>query len=187
MAKGVSLFFLALTLLILPIQWLVAMFLAVAVHEMGHIVAVKAFGGKIHGFFCGWDGALIHARLDSRWKEVVAILAGPCAGTVLILFSRWMPRVAILAAVQTLFNLLPIYPLDGGRLIRCLGAGKRVTVCIEYAVIISMMLVGIYLCFYLRMGFLPLVMVFAVIYRVFVEKLLAKRRDFEYNRWKPEK
>ena len=187
MVKGGALLFLALTLLILPIQWLGAMFIAALVHELGHIVAVKAFGGKIHGFSCGWEGALILARIDSRWKEIAAILAGPCAGAVLILFVRWIPRVAILAAIQTLFNLLPIYPLDGGRLIRCLGAGKRMTMCIEYAVLICVLLVGIYLCFYIEWGFLPLIVVFAVVYRVFMEKLLAKRRDFEYNRWKPEK
>lgn len=182
MAKGASYLFLALTLLILPMRWLWAMLIAAVVHEMGHIVAVKAFGGKIHGFTCRWEGALIHASMDSRWKEVVSILAGPCAGAVLALFCRWIPRVAILAAVQTLFNFLPVYPLDGGRLIRCLGAGKKVVVWVEYVAIICLLLIGMYLSLCLRLGFLPMVMAFVVICRVFMEKLLAKQRNFEYNR-----
>lgn len=181
MAKGISFFFFALMLLVLPLRWILAMIFAAAVHEMGHVIAVKILGGHLCGFSIRCDGALINAKIDSRWKEILAILAGPCAGALLILLCRWMPRVAILAAAQTLFNMLPIYPLDGGRLIRCLGAGKRVITWIEYAAILCLMLGGSYLTVILRIGFLPLVIVFMVIYRVFMEKLLAKRRDFEYN------
>ena len=182
MVKGTAFFFLALTLMVLPLRWFAAVVIAAAVHELGHIAAVKILGGSLCRLSIRYEGASINAQLDSRWKEAVAILAGPCAGACFILFSRWLPRVAILAAAQTLFNLLPVYPLDGGRLIRCLGVGERTMAWIEYTAILCLVLVGMYLFLGLRMGFLPLVIVSVVIYRVFMEKFLAKRRKFEYNR-----
>lgn len=181
MAKSVVYFWLALLLLVLPLRWICAIVIAAAMHEMGHIFAVKAFGGDIHKFSFNWDGAVLHAHLPHRWQGVLAILAGPCVGSMLVVFGRWFPRIAIVAAAQTIFNLLPIYPLDGGRLIHCLCGNKRAVAWIEYVMIVCLVLAGMYLAFYLRWGLLPVALVFSLICRVFMEKYLAKRRDFEYN------
>ena len=51
-------------------------------------------------------------------QELFCALAGPAAGAAVILLWRIFPEAAAAAAVQTAFNLLPVYPLDGGRAVQ---------------------------------------------------------------------
>ncbi len=180
MTKAFTFFLLALVLLVLPIRWILAMVVAAVVHEMGHILAVKFFGGRLLCSFY-WNGAYIRTCLSSRWKQILAIMAGPLAGAALVLLFRFMPRVSIAAAVQTVFNLLPVYPLDGGRLLQCLPMGERALRWIEHGAVMVLLLLGGYLSFGMRLGALPMVMAFAAGMRLILEKYLAKRRRFEYN------
>ena len=62
----------------------------------------------------------MHADGMSTTKTLICVLAGPIGSLLLLLYIRWIPRIAFCALVQTIYNLLPIYPLDGGRAIRCL-------------------------------------------------------------------
>ena len=174
----IFIFYLALMLLVLPLGWVLAALIAAAVHELGHIAAVYLCGGEVQGISLLHCGAQIDAQLFSRWKAVVAILAGPLTGLMLLFFCRWIPRVAICGFAQSIFNLLPIYPLDGGRLLRCLGVGEKTCRWVEIVVFVVF---GCGLGFVVRCGILPVMMIFVMLYRVIQEKLLAKRRDFEYN------
>ncbi len=100
---------------------------ACAIHELGHIVAAALLGGWIEGLSLTAVGAELHIEYEvplTYGKESLVALAGPAAnllGGGLVL--HWQ-----LAAVLTLaigaFNLLPILPLDGGRVVYGLLAGK---------------------------------------------------------------
>lgn len=110
----------ALTVLILPLRWVICAFLAAAFHELCHLWAVKLCGGKIESFSVGNRGAVLYADNMTARKALLCTLAGPIGSLCLVLFARWIPRIAICALIQGLYNLLPIYPLDGGRAIRCI-------------------------------------------------------------------
>ena len=110
---------LALLLLVLPLPWIVAAMFAATVHELCHLLTIHMCGGNFRAVHIGSSGALIRTAHLTLRQELFCTLAGPLGGILLLLFARWLPRVAVCAAFQSAFNLLPIYPLDGGRSLRC--------------------------------------------------------------------
>lgn len=112
--------FAAALLLIIPIRWILAAFLAALVHELGHYLAVRLLGGEVAGGEMTWRGARMEVFPMSPGRELVCILAGPAASLLLLCLARIFPRVAICGLIQGCYNLLPIAPLDGGRALHCL-------------------------------------------------------------------
>lgn len=110
----------AFALLVFPLRWLLAWLLAAAVHEGFHILAIFACGGKIRGMRIGLGGAVIEIAPMSPGRELICALAGPGGGLLLLSVARWMPLTALWGLIQSVWNLLPVYPLDGGRILRCL-------------------------------------------------------------------
>jgi stage IV sporulation protein FB len=175
------LFIFALALLLLPIQWIGAVTLAAVFHELCHYAAVRLCGGKINGVAVGLSGAQMGVAGVSAGKELFCALAGPAGSLALLLFSRWLPRTAVCAGFQGIYNLLPIYPLDGGRVIRCLTellfpfhVGERICRYIEIMCISCMIFLALYGCFVLHLGILPLMVAASVILRRFPGKIPCK-------------
>lgn len=56
----------------------------------------------------------------AAWKEALCALAGPVGSFSVVLLAEYFPEAALFGLVQGLYNLLPVYPLDGGRILRCL-------------------------------------------------------------------
>ena len=109
----------ALMLLTLPLAWLASAFLAAVFHELCHIIAIMLTGGKIQGIHMGMGGIVIETGILSNGQELICALAGPAGSLFLLFFVRWIPRIGVCALVQALFNLMPVYPMDGGRVLRC--------------------------------------------------------------------
>lgn len=108
---------------------------AAAVHESGHILALRRCGAHITRVTLGLAGAEIgYAGALTRREEGLAAAAGPAFGALWALFALtpggFLARSGAASAVLTVFNLLPVLPLDGGRLLAVLageGRARRVS------------------------------------------------------------
>lgn len=92
------------------------------IHEGGHLLAIRLLGGGIRSFQGGGQGFGIGTRALSYRAEFWAAFAGPLTSIALaMLFAalrQWQFLYTNLAL--GLMNLLPIYPLDGGRMLRAI-------------------------------------------------------------------
>jgi len=110
----------AFLLLAVPLKWLVAAWTAAFFHEACHIAAIYACRGTICEIRIGTGGAVLETTPMTGGKELLCALSGPFGSLFLILLLRRLPELAICGGIQGLYNLLPFYPLDGGRALRCL-------------------------------------------------------------------
>jgi Zn-dependent protease len=121
---------------------LLAVFACVALHELGHALAARIYGIRTQDITLYPIGGV--ARLDRiperPWPEIVIALAGPAVNVVLAagiaavlladgyLLGAWpdadRPANLFLAQLMwsniflVVFNLIPAFPMDGGRVLR---------------------------------------------------------------------
>lgn len=113
----------ALMVLILPLPWLLAIVLAVAIHEICHLICLKVCRVCVYGIRIGLHGAAIETAAMSPFQELVCAAAGPMGSFLCLFFVRSFPMLAICGLFQGIYNLLPVYPLDGGRMLHAVAAG----------------------------------------------------------------
>lgn len=162
----------AMLLLVLPLPWLLAAATAAAFHELCHLGAVRVLGGQVRSLTVGPGGAVMEARLDGPWRATLAAMAGPAGSLLLLSLLRPAPRLALCGLIQGLFNLLPLYPLDGGRMLR-LWLPARVSRVTEAAA-------GCLVCL-LLLRLHPVLGVLLAL-RLIFRNIPCKREKSEYNR-----
>ena len=99
------------------------------IHEMGHVAALRMMGIKATApMFIPFMGAFIGMKQmpENAFAEAVMAYGGPllgtlgaigCAGAGLLTGNPFWYALAMSGFLLNLFNLLPISPLDGGRII----------------------------------------------------------------------
>ncbi len=122
----------------------VGLFASVALHELGHSVVARAKGSYIQEIVLyPFGGAAKISNIPTRpLDEILVALAGPAVSLLLGivgLFAGFLilgahpeanhyPLVFELGAINIalfVFNLFPVFPMDGGRVLRALIARKK--------------------------------------------------------------
>jgi Zn-dependent protease len=119
----------------------VALFAIVTLHEYGHALACRQTGGQTHDIILWPLGGIASVSVPQRpGAELWTVVAGPLVNAVLapVFYGLFLlalaqglgdslPNLVVFLyslAVMNLFllgfNLLPIYPLDGGQILRAL-------------------------------------------------------------------
>jgi len=107
--------------------------LLILVHELGHVLELRRQGVPASApLFIPFLGAVVGMRElpDDAWKEAKVALAGPLLGSLGAAAcwvageatgSELLVALAFVGFFLNLFNLLPISPLDGGRIVGVIG------------------------------------------------------------------
>lgn len=163
--------FLALAFLVLPVWWVFAWMIASIFHELCHYIALKLTGCPIYGVEIGNRGVIIETEIAGNKKALFCAMAGPLGGLILTLFAPRFPRMAICAFLQSVYNLIPIYPMDGGRALRCVlnkFCSKRIDKIEKWLTIVVLSLLSalsIYGFITLKLGILPILFIIILIYK----------------------
>lgn len=100
--------------------------ICIFVHEMGHVLAAMAYGVPVSApvFIPGFGALILQKRsAKSAWIEAIIGIGGPIGGTISAL-ACWAVYaatdnplflgLAYVAFFMNLFNMTPMFPLDGG-------------------------------------------------------------------------
>ncbi len=142
-----------------------AIFVSIMVHELGHALMNKLFGFDseiVLYFFGGYATSMRH----STWKDIAVSAAGPFSGFLLLfvlfvvpiplMLLGWLPKeldrnglfIAVwefaifINLVWNVINLVPVLPLDGGQIARELFLWANPRRGLEYALLVSMIAGG---------------------------------------------
>ena len=115
--------------------------ISVLVHELGHALTGRAYGASTEIVLRAFGGyASFTGRRFTRFQDFVVTLAGPAvqivlglAALALILFvhlptdasKSFVGAMATVSLGWAIINLLPVFPLDGGRLLLTVLGPKR--------------------------------------------------------------
>ena len=104
-----------------PWQSFTPFLLSVVAHEFGHLMVLKLLGVHINKLCFGVAGAIICTNPLPYRQELLAAAAGPSVNLLLLaLFIHQAPVLSFVNLCLLFYNLLPFYPLDGGRILRAL-------------------------------------------------------------------
>ena len=167
----------AFLLLAVPFRILCGWLGAAVCHEMGHVLAQCVLGGRGGKIIIRPMGAVIEGEDLGRYKNIISVLAGPAIGAVPMVLLSSYPEMALCSFFLTAYNLIPLYPLDGGRVLHLMseksGAMRIVVAGIETAVMIGILCMSSW--YHTPVPLLPVIPYLR-------EKYLAKRGNSGYNR-----
>ena len=119
----------AFAVLLLPWNMLLSFAVAAIFHEVCHLVALRLCHIRVQQIRIGLFGAVITTGPLLPGQELICAAAGPFGSLTLILLARWLPFTALFGLLQGLFNLLPLFPLDGGRIVRSIFMLAKTAYC----------------------------------------------------------
>jgi membrane-associated protease RseP (regulator of RpoE activity) len=120
--------------------WVVAGFISILIHELGHTLLQRKFGARAEIVLYAMGGLAIPDRGFTRVQQIIISLGGPFLQIAVGLVAwqvighssgdAWNVRAffvsfMIVSIFWGLLNLLPIYPLDGGQVLKGILGPRR--------------------------------------------------------------
>jgi Zn-dependent protease len=151
--------------------FILAGFLSVLVHELGHALMARKFGAyseitlEAFGGYAAYSGVRL-----TRPQSFAVTAAGPAIqmllGGAVIYLLRFLPdlndnadyflvTLIRISIAWALINLLPVLPLDGGRLLDAVLGPERIKVTLWVSIIVAV-LIGVGMFLYTRRLLFPL-------------------------------
>lgn len=176
-------------------------FFAVLLHELGHFGVAKFLGYKLSRFSLSPYGVSLSYFDEQLQKndELKIAFAGPCVNllSVIVVLGVWwcFPNFyflsydfVLISTMLALLNLLPAYPLDGGRIFVDVASSffsekiaRRITIVLNIVLSVFFMLVFVVMCF---VNFNPTYMLFSVFLFAGVLDLNFETRFEKFNVFK---
>lgn len=106
------------------LNYFVSIFVAVLVHELAHTAVAKKLNHYVdHVYLDVFNGAAAVDTTYSAYKDTILIIAaGPLSNLVLYFIghSLGLDIFCTINMFLFIFNILPIYPMDGGRICKAI-------------------------------------------------------------------
>ena len=114
----------------------VVLLVSITLHELGHSLVSMAFGCRVRDITLMMLGgcATLMSMPRKAWQEFLVALAGPLVSLALALTALWLPfhipaltrtartfiyyQIGWLNMALFIFNMIPAFPMDGGRILR---------------------------------------------------------------------
>lgn len=139
------------------LKWFLCYYAFTIMHEIAHILMALSLKVDMQEVILLPIG--VNAKYSSYlspWKELLISLAGPLASFLFALFFR-EKTYSMMNLLIGIFNLIPLYPMDGGRIIRSflnIFFSKNITmkICntIAKTLLVILLLTGIILVAYFK-------------------------------------
>lgn len=122
-----------LIFLFAPVSWCIAVFLSVLIHELAHAFVADRRGWRVYGIridlFTG--SASVDTSMPER-DSIAVVAAGPLSNLLVAvlcvpifvllsanpLVTQFVIELCIVNVFLFALNILPIYPMDGGRIVK---------------------------------------------------------------------
>lgn len=169
------------------------LFGSVALHELGHSLVARRKGCYVHEIILSpLGGAAKMMNIPSRPRDEIQVaLAGPAVSLVLAVLCALVPSeiFAYFASINTmlfLFNILPVFPMDGGRVLRAALSikrgrltGTRIAVEVSKYFCFAFAIIGI-----LNWSYFMLILIAVFIYRAGKMEYAMVQQEYRADPWR---
>lgn len=154
------------------VAWVLVLFACVVAHEFAHSIVARRRGGEVHEILLFPLGGVskLERLPEAPADEFAIAIAGPLCSLALavgaallavatgrpllppdLIRGPWLARIAWANALLAVFNLLPAFPLDGGRVFRALLERRRdlltatrIATRVGHALAVAFVVVGLF-------------------------------------------
>jgi Zn-dependent protease len=176
-----------------------ALFGCIVLHELGHALAARRYGIETRDITLlpiGGVARMERLPRDPR-QELVVALAGPAVNVVIALVLGAVIRVLdvggllsqlfVVNVALVLFNLLPAFPMDGGRVLRALLARRleyvRATwIAARVGQVIALLFIAIGLFKNPLLAIIGVVIFFGARNEAWIAEMTQRHPEFDLNR-----